>query len=114
MDLGVRRERLTKALLIRMRLISLGFKELSEDEPSQSRNRGPRNSIEASMICSEKTGEPSQIPLVGCTLPSSNQGRSEKDLNLKKQADLRRLVMFETQGSRIGDLKPPDDLGITS
>ena len=33
---------------------------------------------------------------------------------MKKQADLRRLVMFETQGSRIGDLKPPDDLGITS
>ena len=98
-----------------MRLISLGFRELSEDEPSQFRYRGPKNSIEASMTCSEKTGESSQIPLaVGCTLPSSNQGRSEYDLNLKKPADLRRLVMFETQGSRIGDLKPPDDLGIIS
>jgi hypothetical protein len=35
-------------------------------------------------------------------------------LNLKRLADLRRLVMLETQGSRMGDLKPPDDLGIIS
>ena len=95
--------------------MSLGFRELSGNEPSQSMNRGPKNSIEASIMCSEKTGESSHIPLaVGCALPSSFQGRSEKDLNLEKLADLRRLVMLETQGSRIGDLKPPDDRGMIS
>ena len=88
---------------------------MSGNEPSQSMNRGPRNSIEASIICSEKTGESSQIPLVvGCSLPSSFQGKSAKDLNLEKLADLRRLLMFETQGSRIGDLKPPDERGMIS
>jgi hypothetical protein len=35
-------------------------------------------------------------------------------LNLEKLADLRRLLMFETQGSRIGDLKPPDERGMMS